>query len=97
MALHIGHRFRHLNGAMWVMWRRIYRVNFERTVSDINDVVPCSSRNKNCVSGADWPLIIEPVFSRSHHNHAVAAFNPQELIGIRMYFQTNFPINRYTH
>ena len=86
-----------LHSTMRVMRRRINRINFERLISGVNNIVPCTCRNKNSKSVAYGSLKIKTFLGSSHHSYAVSAFQSDKLVCVRMYFQTNLSANRDTH
>ncbi len=90
-------RFRPLDGAMGMMRRRVDSVQLERFISDICYIMPCSGRNCDGIAAVYMALIIQRITAASHLGKSVSGFNTQELIRIRMDFQTDFTAYRNIH
>lgn len=93
----IGNSLCSLNGAMGVMGRSVYGVNFKRAVTGVSDIVPGSRRDKNSRSGANRLGIIQSILCAAHHSDPLPLLKAYKLISIRMYLQANFSPHRNTH
>ena len=60
--------------------RRIEGIKLQGTVADVDDIVPCSRRNKNGVIAVNARLLLQTVWARAHIDLRLAAFNSDELV-----------------
>ena len=94
-ALCIG--FRLMHSSVWMLGRRIDRIELERTFADVDDVVPRAGRNDNGGVGGHTTLITKRVAAITNINLGISAFNAYELINIRVHLNTDVVADRNTH
>ena len=78
-----------VNGSCRVVRWGIDRGKFQGTVSDVDDVVPCTAGSKNAISFAEFDLCVQAVFIVAHANQSNTGFHANELIRVFVNFQTN--------
>ena len=86
-----------LNRTVRVMRRSINGIDFQRTASRIDDIVPRSGGNKYSVASANLPTGTKTVFVRACKRQPVSAFYPDELVGVTMHLKPNIAADRNTH
>lgn len=70
------------------MFRRgVYRIDFQRFVACVDDVVPLSGRDQNGVVVRDLPHEVEPVLAVAHHHAGRALLDAQELVDVVVLLQ----------
>lgn len=95
--MNIVRGFNLLNRTVRVMRRSINGIDFKRTVSRVDYVVPCSGRDEDSVASANLPTGTKPVFVRACKCQSVSAFYPDELVGVVMHFKSDIAADRNTH
>ncbi len=66
----------HMNSAFGMLGRRINRIQFQRDVPCIDDVMPCSGRDKYGVVGRDAAEEIQIIFAGAHFHKPLTLLNP---------------------
>ena len=73
------------------------RGKLQGTMSDVDDVVPCTAGDKNTVPLAELDLCVQTVLIVAHANQSDSGFHANELIRVRMNFQTDIATGRNAH
>jgi hypothetical protein len=79
-------RFRYMNRPMGVLRRGIDRVQFERDVTGVDQVMPFAGGNDEDIIIIDISLKIQAVWMVAHQNKTLSLLNTDELIEVRMDF-----------
>lgn len=81
--------FRSMDGAERMVGRSIDRIEFQRSMACIGEIVPCSGRDDNSGVIIYISFKIQMMFARPHLNNSPALFNTKELIDVRVHFQAD--------
>ena len=86
-----------VNRTSGVLGRGIDRGKLQHPVSGVDDVVPGSLGNQNHVPGMKTVAMLQvlPIFP--HADPGQPILNADELVGVRMQLQTDFPPEGNTH
>ena len=84
-----GHRvgFRPMNCPFWMLGRGINRIQLQRDIPCVDQVVPGSCGNNDRITTPDFSLEIKILPAKSHPDNSLTLFNPKKLVQIRMVFQ----------
>jgi transposase InsO family protein len=82
-------RSRPMDCPFWVLWRSINRIQFQRTLTRVDHVMPRIGRNNKRITIRDFFPKIKVIFTTSHFYKSTALLDPYKLVKIRVIFQSN--------
>ena len=80
-----------------MLWRSVYGGELQRTISDVDDVVPCSGWDTYAVSGAELLFEAELIWAAAHSHGALPLLDPYDMVGILHDGKTHIGAGRYAH
>ena len=86
-----------VNGAMRMLVRRINGIQLDRFFARIGQVMPFPSGDRKSIAVANAGLKIQLVFCIAHLDDSLSIFNTNELIQVRVHFQSYIPSDVYAH
>ena len=80
-----------------MMWWGVYGWEFQWIIANVDDVVPCAGWYTDAFSCTKILTEAQFVWAAAHSDWTLSLFDPDDLIGIIMDFQTYVWAGRYTH
>ena len=80
-----------------MLGRRIDRRELQRAVPGIQNIMPCTLRNKDSISDTEPMVDIQLVLASTHTHSRLPRLYPNDLICIRMHFHADVATDRNAH
>lgn len=93
----VGVRLGALNGSGGMLNGRIDRIQLNRLIPRVDQVMPCSSGDENGEILRYISLIVQAGLRASHHDSAPALLQTKKLIQVGMHLQADFSARRNAH
>ena len=86
-----------VDGSRRMLGRGVEGGELQGTVSQVDHVMPDTAGNEYCVTDSEGVTDVRIALSRSHSYQSPAFFHPEQLVSIRMEFQTDLTPGRNLH
>ena len=97
VSLMLGVGFRLMHRSVWMLWRRVERIELQRTVPNVDDVVPRAGRNDDCIIPVHARFFAERMTAAARMNLGVTTFDADKLVNVFVHFNPNVAANGDTH
>ena len=80
-----------------MLWRSVDGGEFQRTISDVDDIVPCSGRDTHAVARAEFLFETELIGTAAHPYRALSLFNSYDMVCVLHDGEPYIGAWRYAH
>ena len=86
-----------MDGSLGMVGRRIYRREFQRAISVVENIVPSARRHKDGIAHTKAALKVQFFSASAHSDKCLSSLYADELIRVRMNFHTDLAAGRDAH